>query len=259
MAYVRNPTWKDWPDLSTQITAAKLENIESGIVAAYTQGLGTLVNADIAAGAGIVYSKLALGGNIVNADINAGAAIAKSKLAALAIADADVATGAAIGIAKLADPGSGNVITSTGAGAIAAKPSGYEFGYTEFTTTFTTTVTSEVTAAAVVTAPSITFDGSTKVVVEFFAVGANVNASARSALFVLYDGASSIGIIGEVDSPTAGYGGIAYCRRVFTPAAATKTYSIKAFVSGGAGTCQIAAGTGGVGNNMPGYIRITKA
>jgi hypothetical protein len=37
MAYTRNPTWQDWPDKSTPITAPKLENIETGIVNAATQ------------------------------------------------------------------------------------------------------------------------------------------------------------------------------------------------------------------------------
>jgi hypothetical protein len=41
----------------------------------------SIVNADIAAGAAIAYSKLALTGSIVNADIASGAAIAYSKLA----------------------------------------------------------------------------------------------------------------------------------------------------------------------------------
>lgn len=41
---------------------------------------GSIVNADIAAGAGIAYSKLTLTGGILNSDINASAAIAYSKL-----------------------------------------------------------------------------------------------------------------------------------------------------------------------------------
>ena len=46
MAYVRSyTTWKDLPDTSTPFLAAKMQNIEDGIVAAYVQGAGTLVNA----------------------------------------------------------------------------------------------------------------------------------------------------------------------------------------------------------------------
>ena len=37
MAYTKNPTWVDYPDTSTPVTAAKLNNIEDGIYTAHTQ------------------------------------------------------------------------------------------------------------------------------------------------------------------------------------------------------------------------------
>lgn len=80
MPYSRT-TWQDSPSVVTPITAARLNNIEAGIVAAYVQGAGGLVNADIAVGAAIAYSKLNLALGIVNADISASAAIGISKLA----------------------------------------------------------------------------------------------------------------------------------------------------------------------------------
>lgn len=65
--------------------------------------LGNLTNSNIAAGAAIAYSKLALTNSIVNADINASAAIAYSKLnLSASIVNADVAAGAAIAYSKLA-------------------------------------------------------------------------------------------------------------------------------------------------------------
>lgn len=61
-----------------------------------------LVNADVAAGAGIVYSKLSLTNSIVNADISGSAAIAYSKLSLTnSIVNADIAAGAGIAYAKL--------------------------------------------------------------------------------------------------------------------------------------------------------------
>lgn len=64
---------------------------------------GTILNAQIGASAGIVYSKLNLTGGIVNADINASAAIAYSKLALTgSIVNADVSASAAIAYSKLA-------------------------------------------------------------------------------------------------------------------------------------------------------------
>lgn len=63
---------------------------------------GAIVNADIAAGAAIAYSKLNLAASIVNADVSATAAIAYSKLALTsAIVNADVSASAAIAYAKL--------------------------------------------------------------------------------------------------------------------------------------------------------------
>lgn len=56
----------------------------------------SVVNADVAAGAAIAYSKLNLSGSIVNADVNASAAIAYSKLAALTASRALVSDGSGV-------------------------------------------------------------------------------------------------------------------------------------------------------------------
>jgi hypothetical protein len=84
-------------------TKNRLEtNIGTDAAPSWVSAARGLQDADIAAGAAIAYSKLALAGTIVNADISGSAAIAKSKLAALNIVDADVAAGAAISKSKLA-------------------------------------------------------------------------------------------------------------------------------------------------------------
>lgn len=63
---------------------------------------GTIVNADVAAAAAIVYSKLSLTNSIVNADIAAAAAIVYSKLSLTnSILNADIAAAAAIAYSKL--------------------------------------------------------------------------------------------------------------------------------------------------------------
>lgn len=135
-----------------------------------------------------------------------------------------------------------------------------ELNYTEFTTNVTTSATTEGTAGTVVTASSgLTFDGVTKILVEFFSPNVNVGTGSRWTNFWLYDGATSIGGIGETDSPTAGFGGMAMCHREFTPPAATKTYGIRASVGGGAGTSTIVADVGGITKQPPGFIRISKA
>lgn len=65
-------------DLSLLVNGSDLLTFNGSTV--YTLGAGTITNADVAAGAGIVYSKLNLTGGIVNADVNAAAAIDYSKL-----------------------------------------------------------------------------------------------------------------------------------------------------------------------------------
>lgn len=68
---------------SLSVTAAGASNTVLHGVTGSDPVYSDIVNADIDAAAGIVYSKLVLTGDIVNADIAAGAAIAYSKLAAL--------------------------------------------------------------------------------------------------------------------------------------------------------------------------------
>lgn len=80
-------------------------DVASGAAIAYSKLAlaASIVNSDIAAGAAIAYAKLNLAGSLVNTDVAAGAAIAYSKLnLAGSIVDADIATGAAIALTKLA-------------------------------------------------------------------------------------------------------------------------------------------------------------
>lgn len=147
--------------------------------------------------------------------------------------------------------------------AVRKQLPGYEYGYAEFTALFTTTATSEATAGIVVAAPTLIFDGATRVKIEFFAMTANVGTSLRWVALWLYEdqgsGATSIGQIGEQDVPTGGYGGPVSCSRLMTPILGSHVFSIRASVGGGAGTAVIGADVGGTGKNMPGYIRITRA
>lgn len=62
---------------------------------------GVIVNADVNASAGIVYSKLSLADSIVNADVNTAAAIAYSKLALTNSIVAGDLTAASVTLAKL--------------------------------------------------------------------------------------------------------------------------------------------------------------
>ena len=117
-------------------------DVSAGAAIAYSKLnlAGTITNADVNASAAIAYSKLSLTGNIVNADINASAAIAYSKLALSgSIVNADINASAAIADSKLA------TISTAGKVSGAAITSGTIGGSTAINTTGTITTTGVIT------------------------------------------------------------------------------------------------------------------
>ena len=161
--------------------------------------------------------------------------------------------------AKLTLGAAGTVVRSTGSTNAYAYPPGYEFAYAEQTSTVNVTQTVEASSDTIVTAGAVTFDGSTEVMIEFFAPDVN-GPPAQSAYLVLclFDGSSSIGYIGFVMNPvnTQVARIPVVCRRQLTPSNASHTYSIRGFVS--TSTANINNGAGGSGTRVPAYIRITK-
>jgi hypothetical protein len=136
---------------------------------------------------------------------------------------------------------------------------GYEYTYVEFTADAAPTATTEATANTVVTAAAVSFDGSTTVLIEFFAPYASpTNTAGAYVFFVLYDGSSSIGLMGAIRTPSATGDHVVPVRLThrLTPSNASHTYSIRAYVSSGTG--EVVGGSGGTGNYVPGFIRITK-
>ena len=143
-----------------------------------------------------------------------------------------------------------------GSGDLAGK----ELDYVARTTNASITATSEATADTVITGSSVAYDGSTIVMVEFWANHAGPDVSGLSDLrFWLYDGSSSIGFFGYVqqtgDGANVQYVTVHSMRRI-TPTAASHTYSVRASVDAGTGT--VAAGAGGSGNVAPAFLRITR-
>lgn len=234
MAYTR-VNWVDLPATTTPVDAANLNVMDAGIAAAYVQGTGGLLNADI----------------------GAGAAIAKSKLASLDILNADVDAAAAIAISKLADPGAGNVITSVGSGAIAAKPPGFEIGYDQITSPATVSSTSESSGTTVISASAHTFDGS-PVIATFYAPGVATAASLGAIVVVsLFESTTQIGRLGIVQTSAAGAFETPLVGMIrFTPTAGSHSYTVTAFEGSGGGT--ITAGAGGTTAYAPAFLRFTK-
>lgn len=136
-----------------------------------------------------------------------------------------------------------------------------ELSYVEFTAAVTVTATTEATANTAVTAGAVSLDGSTKIKIEFFCYcAAPPIASSAVMQFWLYDGSTSLGTIGQINSPAAGSTPDflpVHLDRRFTPSAASHTYSIRASVNAGTGTLYAAAG--GVTLAVPGFIAISRA
>lgn len=132
---------------------------------------------------------------------------------------------------------------------------GTNLNYTEFTSNVTISATSDATATNIVTAGAVTFDGSTSVNIDFYTEEASA-ASNDFIIFVLYDGASSIGTMGVVTCTNQAVAVPVFIRRKITPSNASHTYSIRGWRGAVNGT--VFGGAGGAGTPLPGYISITK-
>lgn len=149
-------------------------------------------------------------------------------------------------------------ITTDIADAIEDMAPGVELDYTELTSSDTATATTEGGADVIITGGAVTYDGSTEIMVEFFAGEITHSASDQTVTFVLYDNGSSIGMLGRIGcADLIGNGPSAHFLRKLTPSAASHTYSVRAFVASGTGT--VVAGAGGSGNRMPAFLRIMRA
>ena len=130
-----------------------------------------------------------------------------------------------------------------------------ELAYVQVTVDLSVTATTEGAAQSVVSAPLLSFDGATRVCIEFFCPEAQCAASAGAAIILpLYEDGSSIGFMGAV--LTNAMIAPVLVRRFMTPTVGSHTYDVRAYRLVANGTLNF--GAGGVGVDMPGYIRITR-
>lgn len=125
--------------------------------------------------------------------------------------------------------------------------------YVEWTADVTITSTTAAGANTVATAASVTVDGSTQLCVEVFSPAVQPGASG-AVLVTVWQDSTDLGIIGYDSNPqfyTPLFG-----RRYVTPSAGSYVYSVRAWRAVNDGT--VRGGSGGSGNLLPGYIRVTK-
>lgn len=136
-----------------------------------------------------------------------------------------------------------------------------EIAYAQITTNVTVTATTEATGNPIVTAPAITFDGATAVMIEFFTPLLFTPAVANALVELsLWQDSAPLGLFGRVLSPGAvGAGVPVRLARRITPAAGARTYAIRAWQSGGTGGVVVAGPGNAPAANQPAYIRISRA
>ena len=136
-----------------------------------------------------------------------------------------------------------------------------ELAYGEITAPVTCAgLSNEASATTVVTAPAITVDGATPIVIEVFIPGFSFTDSPNSEGFLL-DGSTSLGRVWAYPSVkvnTAVTNSYIRITRRLTPAAGAHTYSFRAGVSSGAGVVMY-AGPGGAAQWVPAFIRVSLA
>lgn len=238
MTYVR-VNWKDFPDTSTPVDAANLNNMDAGIAAAATTS--TTLDQFAAPAANVPFNSKKITG------------LANGSASSDAAAFGQIPT-----TLQPTDPGTSKVWGSTGSGAsVGVLPPGYEIGYDQITSPVTVSSTTESSGTTVITASAHTFDGS-PVIATFYAPGIATAASLGAILVVnLFESTTQIGRLGIVQTSAVGAFETPLVGMIrFTPTAGSHTYTVTSFEASGAGS--ITAGAGGTTAYAPAFIRFTK-
>jgi hypothetical protein len=176
---------------------------------------------------------------------------ASPQIAAGAVTDAEVATATKDGAA--ATPSMRTLGTGANQAAAGNDPrfaSSTLLGVSTFTADVTTAGSpSEAAPQTIVSLPSLTFDGSTLVRLEFFTTLASWGSTSTVGVSLWDDSPADQG---RIWGPAAAWGGGIYAVRDFTPAAGTRVYRVRAWGANGA---IFRGGAGGAGAYLPGFIR----
>lgn len=115
------------------------------------------------------------------------------------------------------------------------------------------TATSAATAQTWITGNAVTYDGSTAIVLEAFCPYQNTGSGIAIGV-TLWDGSTDTGQIGVFSTASPVYMAV-----VFTPSAASHTYTLKAYSSGGTGRQLSAGASSASGVLKDAFYRITTA
>ena len=171
------------------------------------------------------------------------------------VADANISATAAIAISKLASYPNDSTKFLRGDGTWQTVSSSSQLDYAAITSsTAAINATTEGTSVAVITGNSVSYDG-TNVKVEFFVP--KITATAGDPTLVFYRDSTVIGQAFLYHSTGAQSIGAMTLATIDTPPAGAHTYKVSAFVS--ANSVTFNAGTGGSGNLLPAFLRVSKA
>lgn len=133
-----------------------------------------------------------------------------------------------------------------------------EIAYVEFTSDVTVNG-SEGSPNDVVSSGAITYTGS-KIKIEFFCPEIDSGAGTTFCIISLWDDTTDLGrflVTGQSSGTGNDQVNPVYGVRYLTPSAGSHTYKARAWKVGNNGTVNV--GSGGAGNNLPGYIRVSYA
>jgi hypothetical protein len=147
------------------------------------------------------------------------------------------------------------------------NPPGFQLDYVEITASVTITAVTAATAQSIIDGNAVTYDGSTRVKIEFWAAATgNSGVTGMNFIADLWDGGTDAGVIAQQDLSSAVFTGAnvatfnmnTYGARLFTPTAGAHTYHIKGWEPTGANAI-VRAGNGGASTYFPAWYRVTIA
>lgn len=240
------PVWNGSAWTYKKLTTNEIDPA-AGILKSQLAALG-IVDADVAVGAAIAYSKLALAASIVNADIGTAAAIAYSKLAlGASIKDSDIAS--AQNLTKLSGA------TGTPSASTFLRGDGEWSNISTAITSQSSALTSDVTMTTANTfydGPSMSCAAGTWLLIASVLVSGV--AASDTVTAKLWNG-TTVAASTQRDVATNGIIGVSPLVAVVSPGSTT-TYKVSVACNGSSGTIKAAATVNGAGNNASTLVGI---